>query len=172
MIVCTENTNIYGYKVLGNVDWLMDKNYYCVIAIGDCNIKKQIYDKLKLTDNKFATLIHPNVMHSKYVDLGEGCIICAGSILTVNIQIGNHVIINIDTTVGHDVIIRDFSTILPSVNISGNVTIEEQVNVGTGTAIIQGINICDNVTVGAGSVVIKDITETGTYVGVPAKRIK
>lgn len=164
--------HINGYNIIGDIDWLLDKDYYVVIAIGDCLSKKVIYNKIKNTRNKFASLIHPDVKISKHVDIGEGCIICAGNIITVNIKIGNQVIVNLDSTIGHDAIIKDFSTILPSVNVSGNVTIGECVNVGTGTAIIQGINICDNVIIGAGSVVVKDIIEAGTYVGSPAKKIK
>jgi acetyltransferase-like isoleucine patch superfamily enzyme len=45
-------------------------------------------------------------------------------------------------------------------------------NVSLGTnATILPVNICDNVVVGAGSVVTKDITEAGVYAGNPAKRI-
>ena len=37
---------------------------------------------------------------------------------------------------------------------------------------IDKISVCDNVIIGAGAVVIEDIMEAGTYVGIPAKRIK
>jgi len=62
--------------------------------------------------------------------------------------------------------------IVDSTHISGNVTINEKVYIGTGTVVLEKINICSNVTIGAGAVVTKDITEPGTYVGVPAVRIK
>lgn len=44
-----------------------------------------------------------------------------------------------------------------------------ETELGTGTQIIQGKRIGANVIIGAGSVVVKDILEAGTYVGVPAK---
>jgi serine acetyltransferase len=34
------------------------------------------------------------------------------------------------------------------------------------------MSICDDVIIGAGAVVLSNITEKGTYVGIPAKRIK
>ena len=67
------------------------------------------------------------------MEIGEGTIICAGSIITTNVIIGDHVIVNLDCTIGHDDIIRDFATLYPSVNVSGNVIIEPCVEIGTGT---------------------------------------
>ena len=112
------------------------------------------------------------VILSKSVSIGEGTIICAGTIATVDISIGKHVIINLDCTLGHDDAIADYVTIYPSVNISGNVTVGECSELGTGMQIIQGKNIAPNTIIGAGAVVVKDLNESGTYIGSPAKKIK
>ena len=124
------------------------------------------------SDIKFATLIDPSVEKSDYVTIGEGTIICAHTIITVNIEIGNHVIINLDCTVGHDDIIQDFVTLYPSVNVSGNVNIGHGSELGTGMQIIQGKKIGEYSIVGAGAVVVKDIPDRCTAVGSPAKPIK
>lgn len=164
-----------GTTVIGNFNDInlpeYDKLYY-VCAIGEPRIKKILVNKAESIGLSAATLIHPSVIKSKFIDIGEGSIICAGSILTVNIRIGKHVIINLDCTIGHDVEVRDYVTILPSVNVSGNVLLDECSNIGTGTAIIQGKMIGENSIIGAGSVVVKDIEENCTAVGVPAKVIK
>lgn len=163
---------INDYEILGNFEHLKgeDEPVYVVIAIGNPFIKEKIKNKLNNIKNVFfATLIHPNVLMSKHVNIGIGSIICAGSIITTNVKIGEHVIINLDTTIGHDATINDYSTILPSVNISGNVMIGKKVSVGTGSAIIQNIKIGDNTVVGAGAVVVKNIPANCTAVGVPAK---
>lgn len=93
---------------------------------------------------KFATLIDPSVLVSKRVEIGEGSIICAGTIITVNIKIGNHVIVNLDCTIGHDDVIEDFVTIYPSVNVSGKVLIGECSELGTEMQIIQGKKVAPN----------------------------
>ncbi|WP_312370256.1 acetyltransferase [Lachnoclostridium sp.] len=160
-----------GYKVIGDTDWLnvQGEQVYAVCAIGAAKTRKKVIQKL---DNvKFATLIDPKVELSNRVQIGEGTIICAGSILTVDISIGSHVIINLGCTIGHDAIINDFVTLYPSVNVSGNTLFQECVEIGTGTQIIQGIKIGEEVIVGAGAVIVKDIIETGTYVGIPARKI-
>jgi len=163
---------INGYPVLGDTKWLSQQELNVVCAVGDPDTKQQILSKLTESNNKYPVLIHPSVLYSSSVSFKEGSIICAGNILTVNIEIGKHVIINLDCTVGHDAIISDYSTILPSVNISGNVHIEKCVSVGTGTQIIQGVTIGEHTIIGAGSVVTKDIEPNVVAVGIPAKAIK
>ncbi len=168
-------TNVNSYPVLGTCECL--SNYpdtYIVCAIGASKTRRKIIDKINSTlkDVKYATLIDPSVESSNLVSVGEGSIICAHSILTVNIEIGSHVIINLDCTVGHDVVIHNFVTVYPSVNISGNTQIMELSELGTGTQIIQGKKIGSESIVGAGSVVVKDIPEKCTAVGCPATPIK
>lgn len=161
-----------GYPVLGGIQWFGKKDdIWAVCAVGSCQAKESLIAKADKHNVKYATLIHPSVMMSQFVEIGEGSIICAGNIFTTNIKIGRHVIVNLDCTIGHDAIIEDYSTILPSVNVSGNVVIEKGVSVGTGSAIIQGVKIGEGSTIGAGAVVIKNIPNNCTAVGVPAKPI-
>lgn len=167
-----QDKEINGYKVVGNIEWLRNQELHVVSAIGEPIIKKKVLNKISDSKNHYPTLIHPSVICSERVSFGEGTIICAGNIITVNIDIGKHVIINLDCTIGHDTIVGDYSTILPGVNVSGFVKTGKCVNVGTGSAIIQGINIGENTIIGSGAVVTKDLPANCTAVGVPAKPIK
>ena len=162
-----------GYDILGDIDYLnkLKNEVYCVIAIGDGKTRKQIVDRIN-KNRKFATLIHPDVDLSSTNLIGEGCIICCGTILTVNVALKNHIIINLDCTIGHDAILEDYTTLMPSVNVSGNVFIDKYTTVGTGTNIIQGLRIGKNSIIGAGSVVIRDIEDNCTVVGNPGRIIK
>ena len=161
-----------GYKVLGGFEYIEGKrDLYYVCAIGNSSIRKKIVQE-KCNNLIAAKLIHPSVIMSQYTDIGDGCIICAGSILTVNLRLGNNVIVNLDCTIGHDVNIEDFVTVYPSVNISGNCVIGECSEIGTGTQIIQGKKIGERTIIGAGSVVVKNIDGNCTIVGVPGKKIK
>ncbi|MDA8226634.1 MAG: acetyltransferase [Desulfitobacterium hafniense] len=163
-----------GAKVLGDFSWFttINKEIYAVCAVGNPKIKEQLVNKTNEAGVKFATLIHPDAVISNYSEIGEGTIICVGNIVTTNIIIGNHVILNLDCTVGHDAVIDDYCTIAPSVNISGNVKLNKGVDVGTGSAIIQGIEIGEYSIIGAGSVVVRSIPARCTVVGSPAKPIK
>lgn len=163
---------IYNYKVIGDIDWLKSQEMYTVIAIGDGKVRENIYQRIKSTKNKFATLIHPNVLYSDAVKIGEGSIICAGNIITTNISIGKQVIINLSSTIGHDAVLDDYVTILPGAHVSGHVQLEKYVTIGTGTQIIQGLTVGKGTIVGAGATVVKELPENCTAVGSPAKPIK
>ena len=170
-----QGSEINGYKVLGRSDDVTKyTDAYFICAVGASKVREKIIDHLKqLYPNiKFTTLIDPSVEMSRMVSVGEGTIICAHTILTVNISIGSHVIINLDCTIGHDAVLEDFVTLYPSVNVSGATKIGKGVELGTGTQIIQGKTIGDYSIVGAGAVVVKDVPAGCTAVGSPAKPIK
>lgn len=173
-----DNESIWGsvegdYPVLGGCEYLKSLgDVYAVCAVGSAKVRKSIIGKIKESNVKFSTLIDPSVLVSKRVEIGEGSIICAGTIITVDIKIGNHVIINLDCTIGHDDVIEDFVTIYSSVNNSGMVSVGECTELGTGAQIIQGKKITANTIIGAGTVVVKDCVESGVNVGISAKKIK
>lgn len=170
-----QDKKINDIPVVGGISFLIDQKEEtnAVIAIGNPTIRYKIYEQLKENKNiKFPNIIAKDVRLSNTNEMGMGNIICTQSILTVNITLGNFNHINLDCTVGHDVILHDFVTVYPSVNISGNVVVGNYSELGTGTKIIQGKSITENVIIGAGSVVIKDLIERGTYVGSPVRKVK
>ena len=167
-----QGTDINGYKVVGNIEWLKNQKLNVVNAIGDPIAKKRVIERLINSENIYPILIHPSVIYSRQVSFGEGSIVCAANIITTNIEIGKHVIINLDCTIGHDAVLGNYTTVLPSVNISGFVETAECVSIGTGSAVIQGVKIGVNTVIGAGSVVVKDLPSNCTAVGTPAKPIK
>ena len=117
-------------------------------------------------------MIHPLAWLGNRITLGDGTVVCAGNLLTTDMTIGRHVILNLDCTVGHDAVVEDFVTVAPSVNISGNVAIGVGCDLGTGATLIQGVTIGHWTTVGAGAVVVRDLPANVTAVGVPAQPIK
>lgn len=162
-----------GYPVLGGLPYLQEPDHevWCVCAVGSAAVRKKIIERVhKAAQIHFATLIDPKADISGRVSVGEGSIICAGCIITVDICIGRHNIINLDCTIGHDAVLADFVTLYPSVNVSGQVKIGECTEIGTGANIIQGKRIGDRTVIGSGAVVVRDIETPGTYIGVPAKK--
>ena len=111
-------------------------------------------------------------MDAASVEIGNGCIVCAGNILTVNIKIGDHVILNIDCTIGHDCVIEDYVTISPGCHLSGYTTVRRGAYLGTGAVTVERHEIGRNTIVGAGAVVVKDIPRDVIAVGIPARPIK
>lgn len=145
--------------------------YKLFIGIGDPLTRKKIVESLP-AETEYFSLIHPNVVISEWVKIGEGSIICAGCILTCDIIIGKHAHINLDCTIGHDCKIGDFFTSAPSVNISGKCSIGNCVYLGTNSSLREKLSIVDNVIVGMGGMVVKSIEEPGTYIGMPVKKLE
>ena len=144
------------------------------VSIGSPDVKKKILDKITNPLVDYPTLIHPSVWigDKDFVEIGKGCIICGGNLITTNVKIEDFVILNLGCTVGHDIIIKNYSSIMPSVNISGEVTIGEGVYVGTGAKIINQLEIGEYTIIGAGAVVVKSLPARCTAVGVPARVLK
>jgi sugar O-acyltransferase (sialic acid O-acetyltransferase NeuD family) len=160
---------------LGNTEKLnnWETSLYLVLAIGNPIVKRKIHQNITNDKISYPALIHPNVvMGNDQVYIGAGCIICAGNIITVNIKIEDHVILNLACTVGHDTVIGAYSSFMPSVNISGEVNIGNCVYVGTGAKIINQLSIGEETVIGSGAVVSKTLPAKCTAVGVPAKPIK
>ncbi len=165
---------VQDLPVLGGVEWLrQNEDVYVVVCVGSPAQKRKIVKKI-VSDfgNPFATLVHPRAWLGDNVRLGCGTVICAGSLITTDIQIGDHVHVNLGSTIGHDAELKDFVTLNPSVNISGNVTLQEGVEVGTGSVIIPHAHIGAWSIIGAGSTVVKPLSENITAVGSPARVIK
>lgn len=170
-----QKNNINGYSVIGKTDDVMDyQDAYFICAVGASIVRKRIVSKVSTINPriKFASLIDPTAEMSNFVEVGEGSIICAHTLITVNVKIGEHVIVNLDCTIGHDAVIDSFTTLYPSVNVSGSTTIGHCCELGTGVQIIQGITVEDNSIIGAGAVVVNNIPGNHTIVGCPAKPIK
>lgn len=174
-VVFAEEDNIHTPRVLGErkVELLSSLDYEAyifVIAIADVRTRQRIataHPKLN-----FTTLIHPTAVLGRDITIGPGSIICAGCILTCDISFGRHTHLNLATTVGHNTTCGDFLTTAPGARISGRCTLGTGVHLATGAMLRDGIRIGNNVLIGMGGVVVSDILEQGTYVGVPARRLR
>lgn len=138
-------------------------------GVGDPSLKVKFVRKTKDAGYKIArSLIHPGVNISKRNTIGNGSIVCQGNVLTVNISIGDFVIINQNCSLGHDDKIHDYVTISPGANISGEVEIGEGTYIGTGVGIKEKIKIGEWSIIGGNAFVKDDVPSKTLYVGVPA----
>lgn len=166
------NTLISDLPVLGDIDWILSSSFTdvgFVIAIGENKIRKKIVERLKHKNFKYPIIKHPSIHCATSVNLEEGTIIQAGSILSVNVNIGKHSYINFNCTIGHDSIIEDYVTLSPGVNLSGTNKIKTGVLIGTGTATKQNISIDEWSIIGGGTIIGKNIPSYSVYYGSSGK---
>lgn len=161
--------------ILGGVDWLTARvsTVAPIIGVGSPPAKRRVIERLRaLGATVFPSVVHPNAVVGRFVQIGEGAVICPGAIVTTDVRMGSFVTLNFDLTVGHDAVIGDYVTLAPGVHISGYVNVGEGCDLGAGATVIPSTVIGAWSIVGAGAVVTEELPANCTAVGVPARPIK
>ena len=135
-----------------------------MVAVANSQDRNNIIKKLP-KKTQYFTFIHPTTLIMGDVEIGTGSFIGAYSILTTNIKIGSHALLNRSNHIGHDCIIGDYFSAMPGSIVSGNVNIGNKVYLGTNSSIKEKLTIIDNVTIGLSTGIVKSIDKSGTYVG-------
>jgi sugar O-acyltransferase (sialic acid O-acetyltransferase NeuD family) len=139
-----------------------------VISVGSNQSRKNIANQ---HSRQYINAIHPSSVISKSLTIGVGNAVMAGVCINARTKIGNHCIVNTNATVDHDCVLEDFVHISPGAQLGGNVYVGEGAHIGIGASIKPGVKIGKWSVVGAGAVVVNDVAEGITVVGVPAKPI-
>jgi sugar O-acyltransferase (sialic acid O-acetyltransferase NeuD family) len=160
-------------NVIGTSDTFINHVDKCdiFVGVGNNTTRQNIQEKLETVGASIPVLIHPSAVVGEQVEIGAGTAVMAGTTINCCTKIGKGCIINTGSTIDHDNSIEDFVHISPGVHLAGTVTVGTGSWLGIGSVISNNINIIRRCKIGAGSVVIKDINESGTYIGVPVKRI-
>jgi UDP-perosamine 4-acetyltransferase len=167
---------IHGLPVLGQVNLLprlkAQKVRAACIAIGDNRTRAQ-YARM-LADHGFdlVNAIHPSAVVSPTAVLGTNVVIAAGAVVGTDANIGDNVIVNTGSIVDHECEVGESAHICPAAALAGRATVGMGAFIGLGARVIQCVTIGPHAIVGAGSVVLRDVPELATVVGVPARVIK
>lgn len=147
-------------------------DYDIFVGIGNNAIREKIQTELEEMGASITSLFHPKAIIGNQVIFGRGSIVMAGAIINCCSKIGNGCIINTSATVDHDNNIEDYVHISPGCHIAGSVTVKKRSWLGIGSIVINNLSITEATVIGAGAVVTKDITKSGVYIGVPARRMQ
>mgnify|MGYP001262130227 FL=1 len=148
------------------------EHYDIFVGIGNNKIRKITHKKLQAEGASIPVLVHPSAIIGKDVQIECGTVVMAGAVINSSTKIGEGCIINTGSTVDHDNEICDYVHISPGVNLAGTVIIGECSWIGIGSVISNNVKVTKQTIIGAGGLVLKDIIESGTYVGVPVRRIR
>lgn len=159
------------YPIVGNSDCIKNLDADFFVASGNADVRIKISEKIILHNKNLATLVHPNATIGENVTIGEGTLIVAGAVVNPSTVIGKGCIINTCASVDHDNTIGDYVHIAVGAHVCGTVSIGNNTWIGAGATVSNNINICSDCFVGAGAVVVKDIADSGVYIGVPAKKM-
>lgn len=162
-----------GYPVVGKAcDAIEYWDFDFFVAIGNSMTREWMINVLMKNELNVVTLIHPDASIATAVSIGVGSVIMAGAVINSDSKIGKGCIVNTGSSVDHDDIVDDYVHLAVGSHLAGTVHIGKNTWIGAGAIISNNIDVCANCMIGAGAVVIKDISIAGTYVGVPAKKIR
>lgn len=162
------------YSVVGKCDEILKYISTCdvFVAIGNVSIRKRILENLINQSAEIVTLVHPDAVIGYGVQIGIGSVVMAGAVLNPECRVGRGCIVNTCASVDHDCCVGDYVHISVGAHVAGTVIIGNDTWIGAGVIVNNDLHITDSCTIGSGAVVIKDIEERGTYIGVPARKLK
>ena len=164
-----QNELIEGIPLKGLIDDIPSA-LFKIISKGSCNDRAELFAKYKSKVLK-NNIVHPSALIETR-DIGIANQVSAMTYISNTACIGNNNIIYSNTSIEHEVKIGDHNVITMNVALCGRVKLGSRVFVGAGASILPSVEVCDDVTIGAGAVVTKNIIESGTYIGIPAKKVK
>lgn len=167
---------VEGVEVLGGITDLFHLNEISTLniafGIADPFVKRKILKRISSLNLEFPNFIHKTATLKSGVSLGKGNIFCDRVFIGENVVINDFNVFNISCIVGHDVLIHDYCSFMLNVVLSGDNIFENGVYFGSNSCTRNKIAVGEFSTVGAGSVIVKDIIPYSVVVGNPGKIIK
>lgn len=167
-------TEIVGHQVIGrtkDVHAFIDQ-YDVFVGIGNNAVRARIQTELEYLGATIPILVHPDAKIGERVEIGSGSIVMAGAVINCCTKIGRGCIVNTSCSIDHDSELHHYVHVSPGVHIAGNVKVGNRTWLGIGSVVSNNVSIVGSCIIGAGAVVVKDITEHGTYIGVPVRRVR
>lgn len=166
-----------GYPTSDNVKCIADFDpevYAMMVSVGDPVLRQRIVESLP-ADTTYFTFIHPTalILDPDLVSIGTGSFVGAYSIITTDVQIGEHAILNRGVHIGHDTRIGNYFSAMAGAIVSGNCNIGDAVYLGTNSSIREFSKLDNYVKLGANSCLVEnELVRAGIYGGVPAKILR
>jgi len=160
------------WSVVGNTDNLLSVFHEfsgVFVAIGNNKTRLSKLKLLRELDIPLPSMIHPGAVVSRYAKISDSCVICAGVVVNTDSNIGFGSILNTACSIDHDCVLDESVHVSPGARLAGGTHVGQCAWIGIGAVVRQLITIGAYSVVGAGAVVVKNVPENTTVVGVPAQ---
>jgi sugar O-acyltransferase (sialic acid O-acetyltransferase NeuD family) len=154
-------------EFFGRIDDVGHARIY--VGIGSNEIRRSIFVRLTQCGVRVANLIGPNTYVARTARLGQGVVLCPGSVVGARAVIGDNTIVNTLSSVDHDCVLGDHSQVTAGVTFGGSVKVGANCFFGLKSVVLPDKSIGNNVSVMAGSLVATDLPDNVVVGGNPAR---
>ena len=175
-----ETDDIYGYPVLGKVDYetvhkyMEDPDVFFYYALISVKLNYKFLPKLhnlQIPLERFATLVHPTAVVADNVKIGYGTVIMAQCCISAYSEVGNFVQMLPQSFMGTQAKLCDYAYMAPKAYVGAYSTLNVGAYMGPGSSIIEFQNMGEWSLAGMGTVIIKSVPDYTKVVGNPARVI-
>jgi UDP-perosamine 4-acetyltransferase len=139
------------------------------VALGDSRLRERCFRNAVELGFTPYVLVADSAQVARTATLAAGAAVLRGAIVGAFTHVGEGTIINTGASVDHDCVIGPYAHVAPGTHLAGNVSIGAHSMLGVGVSVVPGVKIGAGAIVGAGAVVIADVPDGQTVVGVPAR---
>ena len=140
------------------------------LTISSPRQKEDLINKNPKLNAFMKTFIHPTSIVSKSSLIGKGCIIYPFTYISANSKIMDFVTINSYSGIGHDSVVGKFSTLSAQIDLAGHSSLGKGCFMGSGSRIIPSKKIGDYSTIGASSLITRNLPSNSRVFGEPEKK--
>lgn len=164
---------IAGMPVLGDGEWLArHPGVALALGIGSPAARCRAVARIAGLGHPLPALVHPTAVVMDRSQVGQGAVVAAGVVVTVDVDLGPCSVLNVQCSVSHDCRIGAYGTLAPRVALPGGVQVGTGCDIGTGASTVPRVELGEWSVVGAGATVTRNLPSNCTAVGVPARIVR
>jgi acetyltransferase EpsM len=140
-----------------------------VCAVGDPRVRQTLLQRMALTADLLAVIIHPSAVVSPSATVCPGAIVGPFGFVGANAKLGRNCVLNTYASAGHDAVVGEHAVLSPYAALNGNATVGPGVFLGTRATVLPRTTVGAGSKIAAGAVVAVDVPPSTLATGNPAK---
>lgn len=171
-----QEQTVLGFSVLGKTadvkaafaDGKFDE---ALIGIGyhHLAVRQKVFETLEVP---FGRIVHSTSWIDPTAKVEAGCVIYPGCHIDAHSVISQNTVLNIGCTIAHDTTVGAHNFLSPRVAMAGFIKTGLRCILGINATVIDSVTLADDVRLGGGTVVTKNLETSGLYVGNPHRFVR